>query len=265
MAERSLDWRGQPGKLGSGDRWGMAQMVVRSLERMDWSAVARDLDLRGYGVLPDLLDGDDCARLIALYGADARYRKTIVMQNHAYGRGEYRYFARPLPELVESLRAAAYPHLAPIANRWAGQLGLTERYPESHAAFLEACHAAGQARPTPLLLKYGPEDFNRLHQDTYGAVSFPLQMAVLLSKPGADFEGGEFLLSEQRPRTQSKAEVVPLCQGDAVIFAGGLRPGQGAPSKSGQPRHHRLTHRHGVSRVRSGQRYCLGIIFHDAA
>jgi hypothetical protein len=194
-----------------------------------------------------------------MYGEAARFRSRIVMRRHAFGEGEYQYFAHPLPALVAGLRRLTYPHLVGIANRWQEALGLAQRYPESLEAYLEACHAAGQTRPTPLLLKYGPGDYNRLHQDLYGALNFPLQMAILLSAPGRDFEGGEFVLAEQRPRTQLRAEVVPLGQGEAVIFAVNFRPAQGSRG------FYRLSMRHGVSRVRAGSRYTLGIIFHDAA
>ncbi|MEM7171073.1 MAG: 2OG-Fe(II) oxygenase [Pseudomonadota bacterium] len=236
-----------------------------SLDEGDWQSVRTDLDQYGYAVLPRLLDQSQCGEMIALYRQDELFRKTIIMQNHAYGQGEYRYFTSPLPPMVDNLRRAAYPHLAVVANQWAEQLHLMDRYPQELEQFAQRCWAAGQKRPTPLLLKYGANDFNRLHQDSYGEISFPLQMAVLLSAPEQDFDGGEFLLSEQRARVQSKAEVVPLGQGDGVIFASNIRPGRSKDGKSGTPRYHRLTHRHGVSRVRSGQRYCLGIIFHDAA
>ena len=189
----------------------------------------------------------------------ARFRSRIVMRRHAFGEGEYQYFAYPLPELVAGLRELTYPRLVGIANRWQEALGLSQRYPEAIDAYLKACHAAGQKRPTPLLLKYGAGDYNRLHQDLYGELNFPLQMAILLSAPGRDFAGGEFVLAEQRPRTQLRAEVVPLGQGEAVIFAVNFRPTRGSRG------FYRLAMRHGVSRVRSGSRYTLGIIFHDAA
>ena len=225
---------------------------------LDWPALADALDARGYANTGPLLDAADCAALVALYDADASFRSTVVMQRHAFGRGAYKYFARPLPPPVERLRAALYPPLAAIANRWRERLREEERFPSTLAAFLAQCHAAGQTRPTPLLLRYGPDDYNCLHQDLYGALVFPLQLTILLSDPG-DFAGGEFLLVEQRPRMQSKAEVVPLRQGEAVIFAVSQRPAQGTRGT------YQVTQRHGVSRVRVGLRHTLGIIFHDAA
>jgi uncharacterized protein len=194
-----------------------------------------------------------------MYAEPARFRSRIVMQRHSFGQGEYQYFAYPLPEIVERLRHAAYPRLAPIANHWRQTLGRTGSFPDDLDAYLAQCHAAGQNRPTPLLLKYGPNDYNRLHQDLYGPLNFPMQMAILLSRPGQDFHGGEFVLTEQRPRAQSRVEVVPLSQGDAVVFAVNQRPVQGTHGP------YRVSMRHGVSRVRAGERYTLGIIFHDAA
>jgi hypothetical protein len=219
----------------------------------------QELDNQGYAVLPSLLAPEDCAALAALYETDAAFRSRVVMQRHGYGQGEYRYFAYPLPETIQQLRTALYPPLAAIANRWHEQLGIETRFPPGHAAYLARCHAAGQVKPTPLLLRYGPGDYNRLHQDLYGEHVFPLQAAILLSRPGDDFTGGEFVLTEQRPRMQSRPAVVPLGQGDAVLFPVRHRPGKGRTG------HHRLTMRHGVSEVRSGQRFTLGIIFHDAA
>lgn len=227
-------------------------------ESIDWNAVARDLDGAGRAVLPHLLSRAECDAMAARYDADAGFRSRVVMARHGFGRGEYRYFAYPLPPLVQDLRAALYPHLVPIANAWHGGMGRADRFPPDHATFLVRCHAAGQARPTPLLLRYGAGDYNCLHQDLYGDHVFPLQVAVLLSRPGEDFEGGEFVLTEQRPRMQSRADVVPLRQGDAVIFAVNERPVRGTRG------YYRVKHRHGVSTVRSGQRHALGIIFHDA-
>ena len=222
------------------------------------------LDAQGYGIVPALLSPADCAALIALYAEPERFRSRIVMARHGFGRGEYQYFGYPLPGMVEALRRAAYPPLAATANRWQRMLKRAPCFPESLEGFLALCRAAGQSRPTPLLLKYGPGDYNRLHRDLYGEVHFPLQLAVLLSAPGdgdakGDFEGGAFVLTEQRPRSQSRAEVVPLSQGDAVVFAVNERPAQGTRGT------YRLAMRHGVSRIRAGARYCLGIIFHDAA
>ena len=233
--------------------------VAPRVDALDWSALATALDGRGYATTGLLLDPDACTALIDLYSDETCFRSRIVMQRHAFGRGEYKYFAYPLPPVVRGLREALYPHLAPLANRWNEALRSETRFPASLPAYLKQCHAAGQTRPTPLMLKYGPDDFNCLHQDLYGPFVFPLQVTILLSDPARDFAGGEFLLVEQRPRAQSRAEVVPLRQGEAVIFAVNHRPVQGARG------FYRVALRHGVSRVRSGQRYALGIIFHDAA
>lgn len=226
---------------------------------VDWAAVAAGLDGQGWAVIPQLVGPVECRDLAGLYAGAGRFRSTVVMARHGFGRGEYKYFAYPLPDLVAGLRGALYPHLAAVANRWHEAMGVAVRFPADHAAFLERCHAAGQTRPTPLLLQYGPDDYNCLHQDLYGAHVFPLQVAVLLSEPGRDFEGGEFVLTEQRPRMQSRASVVPLRQGDAVVFAVHQRPVQGTRG------FYRTVLRHGVSRVRAGQRHTVGIIFHDAA
>jgi uncharacterized protein len=228
------------------------------LERVAWQGVEEQLDELGYATTGPLLSAEECRGVARMYGEAARFRSRIVMRRHAFGEGEYQYFAYPLPGLVAGLRELTYPRLVAIANRWQEALGLSRRYPEAIDAYLKACHAAGQKRPTPLLLKYGAGDYNRLHQDLYGELNFPLQMAILLSAPGRDFEGGEFVLAEQRPRTQLRAEVVPLGQGEAVIFAVNFRPTRGSRG------FYRLAMRHGVSRVRSGSRYTLGIIFHDA-
>jgi hypothetical protein len=225
---------------------------------LDWPALASDLAARGCAVLPGLLPPAECAALAALYDEDARFRSRVVMARHGFGQGEYKYLAYPLPEPVATLRTALYPPLADIANRWSAKLGIEARYPADHAAWLRRCHDAGQTRPTPLLLRYGPGDYNCLHQDLYGEFVFPLQATVLLSAPGRDFTGGEFVLVEQRPRQQSRAEVVPLGQGDAVVFAVNQRPAKGARG------FHRVALRHGVSRLRSGRRTTLGVIFHDA-
>jgi hypothetical protein len=224
----------------------------------DWARIAHDLDSRGCAAVSGALAPDACAALIARYADAALFRKRVVMQQHGYGRGEYQYFAYPLPEPVASLRAALYPPLAAIANRWNEMLRSDVRFPPDHAVFIERCHAAGQTRPTPLLLSYGADDFNCLHQDLYGAHVFPLQVVFLLSAPGRDFAGGEFVLTEQRPRLQSRVEVVPLGLGDAVIFPVHHRPVAGARGV------HRVNLRHGVSRLHSGHRYTLGVIFHDA-
>jgi len=225
----------------------------------DWACIERDLDACGAAALPRLLDPADCAAVIALYDDPVRFRSRVVMARHGFGRGEYQYFAAPLPPLVAALRATLYPPLAAIANRWAAALGETTRFPDDHATFLARCRAGGQTRPTPLLLRYGPGDYNCLHQDLYGAHVFPLQVAVLLSEPGEDFSGGEFVLTEQRPRMQSRVEVVALRRGEAVIFPVHHRPVGGTRGV------YRVTMRHGVSRVRGGSRHTLGVIFHDAA
>jgi hypothetical protein len=221
-------------------------------------ALDAELDERGWAVVPGLVAPDDCTALVAQWGDAAAWRKRVVMQQHGFGRGEYRYFAYPLPPLVQSLRHALYARLAPVANRWGEQLRQPAEFPDSLAAYLEKCHAAGQTKPTPLVLRYEAGDYNCLHQDLYGAHVFPLQATVLLSEPGADFAGGEFLLVEQRPRAQSRGEVVPLARGDAVIFPVRERPRRGVRG------FHRVQMRHGVSRVRSGLRFTLGVIFHDA-
>jgi len=226
---------------------------------VDWHEIAAALDARGCATIPGLLGADACRELAASY-ADARlFRKRVVMARHGFGRGEYQYFSYPLPRAVQSLRETLYARLAPIANRWHERLGLDTRFTANHAEYLARCHAAGQAHPTPLLLEYAAGDFNCLHQDLYGEHVFPLQVAVLLSRPGADFSGGEFVLTEQRPRMQSRVEVVPLEQGDGVVFAVHHRPVAGTRGS------YRVNLRHGVSRVRAGQRHTLGIIFHDAS
>ncbi len=221
------------------------------------------LALRGFAVVPGLIEPDECLSLAGLWPDQARFRSRVVMQRHGYGRGEYQYFSYPLPDPVEQLRQALYPSLAGIANRWNGQLGREKRFPPTLKGWLDECHAGGQKRPTPLLLRYGPGDYNCLHRDLYGDLVFPLQVAILLSEPGRDFTGGEFMLVEQRPRQQSRGEVVPLRQGDAVVFAVNERPVQGARG------FHRTAMRHGVSSLRPGklrsERFTLGIIFHDAA
>jgi len=226
---------------------------------VDWLRVEADLDAHGAAVIEKLLAPEVCRELIDLYAREDRFRSRVVMARHGFGRGEYKYFAYPLPRIVADLRKTLYPPLARIANRWNEALRLDVRYPATHAGYLERCHAAGQCKPTPLLLSYGEGDYNCLHQDLYGEHVFPLQLAVLLSQPQKDFDGGEFVLVEQRPRMQSRVEVMSLRQGDAVIFPVHHRPVQGARGV------HRVNLRHGVSRVRSGKRRTLGIIFHDAA
>jgi hypothetical protein len=235
--------------------------AINTAERVgaiDWQRVAADLDAQGCALMETLLTAEECRTLAALYANDGTFRSRVVMARHGFGQGEYKYFDYPLPTLIAELRTALYPRLAPIANRWNERMGVVPRYPAGHAAFLDLCHKAGQRRPTPLLLQYGPGDYNCLHQDLYGELAFPLQVAILLSEPGRDFTGGEFVLTEQRPRMQSRPEVVPLRQGDAVVFAVHHRPVQGTRST------YRVNMRHGVSRLRSGRRHTLGVIFHDA-
>jgi hypothetical protein len=225
---------------------------------LDWTRIAADLDAHGCAVAGPLLGADECAALAARYDDDTRFRSRVVMARHGFGRGEYKYFGYPLPDEVAALRTGLYPQLAQIANRWNERMGVALRYPDDHAAYLARCHGDGQTKPTPLLLRYDEGDYNCLHQDLYGEHVFPLQATVLLSRPGDDFRGGEFLLTEQRPRMQSRAEVVPLRQGEAVIFPVHHRPVAGTRGT------YRVNMRHGVSRLRGGRRHTLGIIFHDA-
>jgi len=225
---------------------------------LDWRRIAASLDADGYAVIGSVLTPAECDSLAALYTARECFRSRVVMARHGFGRGEYKYFAYPLPEVVGGLRAALFPPLSGIANRWNESMGIDVRYPDEHVTYLERCHRAGQTKPTPLLLQYGEGDYNCLHQDLYGEHVFPLQVAFLLSAPGKDFTGGEFVLTEQRPRMQSRAAVVPLGQGDGVIFPVYHRPVRGTRG------FYRVTLRHGVSRVHSGHRRTLGLIFHDA-
>ncbi|MBO0752285.1 MAG: 2OG-Fe(II) oxygenase [Bradyrhizobiaceae bacterium] len=235
---------------------------VRSAEqrvgRYDWKALASELDSHGSAVMEKLLSLEECEEIASLYPYEEHFRSRIVMARHGFGSGEYRYFKYPLPDLLLGLRTALYARLSDVANGWNDRMGISLRYPESHATFLRLCHDAGQTRPTPLLLQYVAGDFNALHQDLYGDIAFPIQVAVLLSQPGRDFTGGEFVLTEQRPRMQSRVEVVPLQQGDAVAFAVHNRPVHGTRGA------YRVNLRHGVSRIRSGRRHTAGIIFHDA-
>lgn len=228
------------------------------LNDVDKSALEGDLEAHGWAVLPNLLTAPQCDEMAGLYGEDEGFRSRVVMARHGYGRGEYRYFSYPLPPLIQQLRTTLYPHLAPVANHWHERMGMDVRFPSSHEEFIARCAAAGQARPTPLLLQYGAGDYNCLHQDLYGEHVFPLQMAVLLSEPLTDFTGGEFVLTEQRPRMQTRAAVVPLTKGDAVVFAVNSRPVRGARGD------YRVKLRHGVSQIITGHRHTLGIIFHDA-
>jgi hypothetical protein len=232
--------------------------AVAGVNALDWQQIGKNLDEQGSALLNGVLSAAECQALAALYPKDSLFRSRVVMARHGFGRGEYKYFSYPLPDLIQSLRTALYSRLAPVANRWNAAMGIEVRYPESHGDFIQRCHEAGQRRPTPLLLQYGAGDFNCLHQDLYGEHVFPIQVAILLSEPQRDFTGGEFVLTEQRPRMQSRPEVVPLREGDAVAFAVHHRPVQGTRGI------YRVNLRHGVSRVRSGQRHTLGIIFHDA-
>jgi hypothetical protein len=232
--------------------------IPARMDTIDWTKVTGDLDAQGCAVLKNLLTPEQCNAIAALYQDEAHFRSRIVMGRHGFGRGEYQYFSYPLPPVIQQLRPALYAQLYGLANRWNESMGIDIRYPASHEAFLKRCHDAGQTRPTPLLLQYGRGDYNCLHQDLYGEHVFPLQVAILLSEPGRDFEGGEFVLTEQRPRMQSRPEVVPLAQGDAVAFAVHHRPVQGTRGV------YRVNLRHGVSRIRSGHRHTVGVIFHDA-
>jgi hypothetical protein len=234
-------------------------VVAAILPAFDAAAIGDSLDARGFAVISGLIAPDQCKTVAAMYPHDAPFRSHIHMARHGFGRGEYKYFAYPLPAHIAALRTALYPPLAEIANRWNDALGIDVRFPGDHAAFLDRCHVAGQTRPTPLLLQYGPGDYNCLHQDLYGEHVFPLQVAILLAEPERDFSGGEFVITEQRPRMQSRASVVPLRQGDAVVFAVHHRPVRGTRGT------YRVNLRHGVSEVSSGKRHTLGIIFHDAA
>jgi hypothetical protein len=232
--------------------------IAARVDAIDWAQATRELDAQGCAVLKGLISPQECRALASLYPDDKNFRSRVVMGRHGFGRGEYKYLAYPLPELIGELRPLLYARLRDVANRWNEAMGIEIRYPEGHEAFLKRCHAAGQTRPTPLLLQYGAGDYNCLHQDLYGEHVFPLQVAILLSEPGRDFTGGEFVLTEQRPRMQSRPEVVPLTQGDAVAFAVHHRPVKGTRG------FYRVNLRHGVSQIRSGHRHTLGVIFHDA-
>jgi uncharacterized protein len=234
------------------------ESAVARVNALDWHQVGKELDEQGCALLPGVLSADECMAVASLYPEESIFRSRVVMGRHGFGRGEYKYFSYPFPSIIHGLRTALYPRLAPVANRWNEAMRIEVRYPESHADFVQRCHDAGQLRSTPLLLQYGPGDYNCLHQDLYGEHVFPIQVAILLSEPRRDFTGGEFVLTEQRPRMQSRPEVVPLRQGDAVAFAVHHRPVQGTRGT------YRVNLRHGVSRLRSGQRYTVGIIFHDA-
>lgn len=232
--------------------------IVDRIKAVDWKRISDNLDAQGSAVIENLVTPEECEALAGLYPRDDIFRSRVVMARHGFGRGEYKYFRYPLPDIISDLRISMYSKLAPIANRWNQAMGIDVRYPVNHADFIKRCHEAGQLRPTPLLLQYEPGDYNCLHQDLYGEHVFPIQLTILLSEPGRDFMGGEFVLTEQRPRMQSRPEVVPLRQGDAVVFAVHHRPVQGARGM------YRVNMRHGVSRLRSGRRHTVGIIFHDA-
>jgi uncharacterized protein len=234
-----------------------AEELADRIGAIDWHHASQELDARGSAMLEGLLSAEECRTLAELYSAESIFRSRVVMARHGFGQGEYKYFSYPLPELIAGLRTALYPRLAPIGNRWNETMGIEVRYPTKHEDFISRCHQAGQRKPTPLLLRYQADDYNCLHQDVYGEHVFPLQVAILLSQPGRDFTGGEFVMTEQRPRMQSRAEVVPLGQGDAVVFAVHHRPVQGSRGV------YRVNLRHGVSRLRSGHRHTVGIIFHD--
>ena len=235
-----------------------ADELEARIRALDWQRIGADLASHGCATIGPLLTDEQCVALASCYDEDRRFRSRVIMARHGFGRGEYKYFDYPLPDVVAALRSELYPPLAGIANQWNEMLEVDLRYPAGHADYLARCRKAGQAKPTPLLLQYGPGDFNCLHQDLYGDLAFPLQVAILLSEPGKDFTGGEFVLTEQRPRMQSRVEVVPLRQGDAVAFAVHNRPVKGTKGT------YRVNLRHGVSRVRTGMRHTVGIIFHDA-
>jgi uncharacterized protein len=232
--------------------------IAKRVEGIDWEHVSRGLDAHGSAIVERLLSPKECETLAELYAHDRPFRSRVVMERHGFGRGEYKYFSYPLPDIIADLRTVVYPHLVPIADRWNTALSFDVRYPGTHAEFIERCHQAGQVKPTPLLLQYGTDDYNCLHQDLYGEHVFPLQLAILLSEPHKDFTGGEFVMTEQRPRMQSRPIVLPLGQGDGVVFAVHHRPVQGTRG------FYRVTLRHGVSRIRSGHRHTVGVIFHDA-
>jgi hypothetical protein len=235
-----------------------AATIATRVDAIDWTSIHGELDTQGWAIAPALLTHVEADGLAALYHQASGFRSHVIMARHGFGRGEYKYFDYALPPLVQSLRTAAYPHLAPIANRWCERMGQATRFPPDHAAFLERCHAAGQTRPTPLLLEYAPGDYNCLHRDLYGEHVFPIQIAILLDQPGADFEGGEFVMTEQRPRMQTRPMVLPLRKGDAAIFAVNSRPMKGVRGD------YQVKLNHGVSKLRSGRRHTLGVIFHDA-
>ena len=233
-------------------------MIKDRVNAADWTKIYGDLDAQGWATAPKLLTNEEADLIAGLYHREEGFRSQIIMARHGFGRGQYKYFSYPLPPLIQGLRAAAYPRLVPIANQWHERMGKDVRFPQDHAAFLERCHQAGQVRPTPLLLEYGAEDYNCLHRDLYGEHVFPIQIAILLNQPGADFKGGEFVMTEQRPRMQTRAMVLPLEKGDAAIFAVNSRPMKGARGD------YQVRLNHGVSKIHSGKRHTVGVIFHDA-
>ena len=232
--------------------------IQTRVDHVDWAKVHAGLDDQGWAVLPQLLTHAEADSISGLYDQDEAFRSQVIMARHGFGRGQYKYFSYPLPPLIQALRTAAYPHLVPIANRWHERIGNAVRFPSDHAAYLERCHRAGQVRPTPLLLQYAAEDYNCLHRDLYGEHVFPIQIAILLDQPGRDFEGGEFVMTEQRPRMQTRAMVLPLRKGDAAVFAVNTRPMKGTRGN------YQVKLNHGVSKLHSGKRHTLGVIFHDA-
>jgi uncharacterized protein len=232
--------------------------IERRIDGVDWPRVSTELDAQGWAILPNLLSPAEADAIAGLYSQDEGFRSRVVMASHGFGRGEYKYFSYPLPNLIQSLRTSTYPRLAPIANRWQARMGKEVRFPDDHAAFLERCHQAGQTRPTPLLLEYGPDDYNCLHRDLYGEHVFPLQVAILLNQPGEDFTGGEFVMTEQRPRMQTRPMVLPLRKGDAAVFAVAGRPVKGLRGD------YQVKLNHGVSKLHTGKRHTVGVIFHDA-
>lgn len=236
----------------------LGSTIHERVKSLDWNRITNEMNTTGYSLLKGILKVDECEALAALYLQNNCFRSRVIMARHGFGRGEYRYFSYPLPDIIVDLRVSLYPYLVPIANYWNELMGIDVRYPKDHKKFIERCHMAGQVRPTPLLLQYGKDDYNCLHQDLYGEHVFPIQAVFLLSESGKDFIGGEFVLTEQRPRMQSKVEVIPLCKGDAAIFAVHYRPQMGSRG------YYRVNLRHGVSRLRSGHRHAAGIIFHDA-
>jgi uncharacterized protein len=244
----------------SATTWSIASStaIQGRVDAVDWTKVHADLDAQGWAIIPKLLTHAEADLIAGLYHQEQGFRSQVIMARHGFGRGEYKYFNYPLPPLIQALRTSAYPHLVPIANQWHERMGNDVRFPHDHVAFLDRCHQAGQVRPTPLLLEYAPGDYNCLHRDLYGEHVFPMQVAILLDQPGADFEGGEFVMTEQRPRMQTRAMVLPLKKGDAAVFAVNSRPMKGVRGD------YQVRLNHGVSKLYSGKRHTVGVIFHDA-